>query len=101
MTSFRQNMGEALRSARLAQPPSQHALAAAVAISRTTLIQIEKGEDAQMPNVELTAKALGVAFGILSELAEMARRRTAHRTNLSSWAVCRHWAWPVTAYRRA
>lgn len=77
MSPARPNIGEALRSARLAKSLSQQALAAAVGISRTTLIQIEKGKDAQMSSVEMTARALGVEFGILSESAEMARRRKA------------------------
>jgi len=87
MISPRQTIGAALRSARLAKTLSQQALAAAVGISRTTLIQIEKGKDAQMSSVEMTAQALGVEFGILSESAEMGRRRKArseHQTKLAA-----------------
>ena len=87
MISSRQSIGEALRSARIAKALSQQALASVVGISRTTLIQIEKGKDAQMSSVEMTAQALGVEFGILSESAEMGRRRRArseHQAKLTA-----------------
>lgn len=77
MSTLRQSIGAALRAARISKPMSQQELAAAVGISRTTLVQIEKGNDAQMSNVEKTAQALGVEFGILEESPAMARRRTA------------------------
>ncbi len=89
MNPVRQSIGEALRSARLAKSLSQQALAAAVGISRTTLVQIEKGKDAQMSNVEMTAKVLGVEFGVLSESAEMARRRKARFEHQTKLAVSR------------
>ncbi|MEO7105418.1 MAG: helix-turn-helix transcriptional regulator [Rhodoferax sp.] len=89
MNPVRQSIGGALRSARLAKSLSQQALAAAVGISRTTLIQIEKGKDAQMSNVEMTAQALGVKFGILSESVEMARRRQARSEHQIKLAASR------------
>lgn len=89
MYSSRKDIGEALRTARISKALSQQALAAAVGISRTTLIQIEKGNDAQMSNVEKTAQALGVEFGILDEPAAMARRRTARSEHQAKLAASR------------
>lgn len=89
MSSPRQSIGEALRSARISKTLSQQALAAAVGISRTTLVQIEKGNDAQMSNVEKTAQALGVEFGILAESAAMARRRIARSEQQAKLAASR------------
>lgn len=85
----RQSIGEALRAARVSKPMSQQALAAAVGISRTTLVQIEKGNDAQMSSVEKTAQVLGVEFGILAESAAMARRRTARLEHQAKLAASR------------
>ncbi len=89
MNSASQSIGAALRSARISKSLSQQALAEAVGISRTTLIQIEKGKDAQMSNVEMTAQALGVEFGILHESAQMARRRTARVEHQAKLAASR------------
>lgn len=89
MSTLRQSMGEALRAARISKPMSQQELAAVVGISRTTLVQIEKGNDAQISNVEKTAQALGVEFGILAESAAMARRRTARSELQAKLAVSR------------
>ncbi len=89
MSILRQSIGEALRAARISKPMSQQALAVAVGISRTTLVQIEKGNDAQMSSVEKTAQALGVEFGILVESAAMARRRTARSQHQAKLAASR------------
>lgn len=72
-----QKMGMDLRTLRLAKGLSQEALASTAGISRTTLIQIEKGSDAQVSGYESTARVLGVALGILAESPAMARRRQA------------------------
>ena len=87
MSILRQSIGAALRAARISKPMSQQALAVAVGISRTTLVQIERGNDAQMSSVEKTAQALGVELGILEESPTMARRRTArfdHQVKLAA-----------------
>ena len=55
MPSSYQHIGLALRSLRVAKAMSQQALAGAAGISRTTLIQIEKGNDAQLSSVEMAA----------------------------------------------
>ncbi len=89
MSTLRKSIGEALRAARISKPMSQQELAAAVGISRTTLVQIEKGNDAQMSNVEKTAQALGVEFGILEESPAMARHRTARAEQQAKLAASR------------
>ena len=89
MSTLRQSIGEALRAARICKPMSQQELAAAVGISRTTLVQLEKGSDAQTSSVEKTSHALGVEFGILEESAAMARRRTARSKLQAKLAVSR------------
>lgn len=89
MSSSLQQLGAALRSLRLAKAMSQQALAAAAGISRTTLIQIEKGKDAQVSSVELAAQVLGAEFGILSESPAMARRRQARADHQAKLAASR------------
>jgi len=68
---------------------SQQALAAAAGISRTTLIQMEKGKDAQVSSFELAGQVLGVEFGILSEKPEMTRRRQARADQQTKLAASR------------
>jgi transcriptional regulator with XRE-family HTH domain len=77
MSTPLQNIGSALRALRMAQSLSQEALATAAGISRTTLIQIEKGKDAQASSIQGVAHVLGAVVGILSETPEMALRRQA------------------------
>lgn len=89
MQSSSQNIGKTLRSLRIAQTLSQEALAVAAGISRTTLIQIEKGKDTQMSSVEGVARVLGVEFGILSESPELARRRQARAQLQTRLAISR------------
>lgn len=89
MLSPRQSIGQALRTARITKLMSQQALAESVGISRTTLVQIEKGNDVQMSSVEKTAQALGLEFGILAESADMARRRQARAEQQGKLAASR------------
>jgi transcriptional regulator with XRE-family HTH domain len=77
MSTALQNIGSALRALRMGQSMSQEALATAAGISRTTLIQIEKGKDAQASSIQGAAQVLGAEFGILSEPPHMALRRQA------------------------
>lgn len=90
MNASPQNIGQALRSLRLSKGMSQQALAAAAGISRTTLIQMEKGKDAQVSSFELAGQVLGVGFGLLSESPDMSRRRQAraeHQVKLAASRV--------------
>jgi transcriptional regulator with XRE-family HTH domain len=89
MLSPRQSIGQALRTARISESMSQQALAEAVGISRTTLVQIEKGNDVQMSSVEKAAHALGLEFGILVESADLARRRQARAEQQAKLAASR------------
>ena len=68
---------------------TQQALADAAGISRTTLVQIEKGKDAQLSSIAMTGQVLGVTVGILQESAEMTRRRQARADNQTKLAVSR------------
>lgn len=77
MSAALQNIGVTLRALRMAQSLSQEALATAAGISRTTLIQIEKGKDAQASSIQGAARVLGAEVGILSEPPDMALRRQA------------------------
>lgn len=72
-----ENLGKSLRALRLSKPMSQEALAQVAGISRTTLIQIEKGKDAQLSSVEQAAHVLGAQLGMLAESPAMARKRQA------------------------
>lgn len=89
MSSSLQGIGQALRSVRLSKGISQQALAAAAGISRTTLIQMEKGKDAQVSSFELAGQVLGVEFGLLSESPAMTRRRQARADQKSRLAASR------------
>jgi transcriptional regulator with XRE-family HTH domain len=89
MPSSYQHIGLALRSLRVAKAMSQQALAGAAGISRTTLIQIEKGNDAQLSSVEMAAHVLGAELGIVSESPAMARRRQARTQHQAQLAASR------------
>ena len=89
MNGSLENIGKALRSLRLSKGMSQQALAAAAGISRTTLIQMEKGKDAQVSSFELAGQVLGVEFGLLSESPDMSRRRQARTDHQFKLAASR------------
>lgn len=89
MNSSLENVGKALRSLRLSKGMSQQALAAAAGISRTTLIQMEKGKDAQVSSFELAGRVLGVEFGLLSDSPDMVRRRQARADHQAKLAASR------------
>ena len=89
MNDSLENIGKALRSLRLSKGMSQQALAAAAGISRTTLIQMEKGKDAQVSSFELAGRVLGVEFGLMPESPHMARRRQARADQQSRLAASR------------
>ena len=57
-------IGTQLRALRVAQGKSQLALAGAIGISRTTLVQIEKGLGGQMSSYQAVARALGTFLGL-------------------------------------
>lgn len=82
-------MGKTLRSLRIAKGMTQETVAAAAGISRTTLLQIEKGHDAQVSSFEVAGHVLGVTFGILSESPEITRRRQARADNQTKLAASR------------
>lgn len=82
-------IGHALRTLRESKAMSQQALADAAGISRSTLIQIEKGKDVQTSSIEAAAKVLGVDFGLLVEPPEMALRRDARTQLLAKQATSR------------
>ena len=89
MSSSVKNIAKDLRSLRISKGMTQQALADAAGISRTTLVQIEKGSDAQLSSITMTGQVLGVTFGILLESPEMARRRQARADNLAKLASSR------------
>ena len=89
MNSSLPEISRALRASRLVKGLSQQALAAAAGISRTTLVQIEKGKDAQVSSIEAVGQVLGVAFGILAEAPDLARRRQARLENQAKLAASR------------
>ena len=89
MNDSLETIGKALRSLRLSKGMSQQALAAAAGISRTTLIQMEKGKDAQVSSFELAGRVLGVEFGLMPESPHMARRRQARADQQSRLAASR------------
>lgn len=89
MKSSLEGMGKALRFLRTSKGMTQEAVAAAAGISRTTLVQIEKGKDAQVSSFEVAGHVLGVRFGILSESPEMTRRRQARADNQAKLAASR------------
>lgn len=68
---------------------TQQALADAAGISRTTLIQIEKGKDAQVSSIIMAGQVLGVTFGVLQESPEITRRRQARAENQAKLAASR------------
>ena len=78
-----------LRTARLARGMTQQALASAAGISRTTLIQIEKGKDAQLSSLTLIGQVLGLNFAILKESPKLARKRQARAENQAKLAASR------------
>ena len=89
MSSSLPNIGRTLQTLRISQGMSQQALAAAAGISRTTLIQLEKGKDAQVSSFQAAGQVLGVEFGILSESPEMSKRRQARVAHQSQLAASR------------
>ena len=84
-----QHIGQTLRTLRESKAMSQQALAGAAGISRTTLIQIEKGKDAQASSIEAAARVLGVDFGLLHEPPDMALRREARAQLMAKQAASR------------
>ena len=88
MTSL-QDITKELRTVRLAKGMTQQALALAAGVSRTTLVQIEKGKDAQLSSVAMIGQVLGVNFGVLKESPALARRRQARADNEAKLAASR------------
>ena len=89
MLSPLQIIAKDLRSLRIAKNMTQQALADAAGISRTTLVQIEKGKDAQLSSIAMAGHVLGVTVGVLKEPPEMARRRQARVDNQTKLAASR------------
>jgi transcriptional regulator with XRE-family HTH domain len=89
MTATQGHIGQLIRQRRLSEGMSQEALAAAAGISRTTLIQIEKGKDAQLSSVELAGRVLGLEIGLLAEAPEIARKRQARADNQAKLTASR------------
>jgi len=89
MSSALQPIGHRLRELRLARGMTQQQLATAVGISRTTLVQIEQGKDAQASNLAAVAHALDAPLGLLSESPDLALRRQARANQQAKLAVSR------------
>ena len=89
MSTPLQTIAKELRALRIAKGMTQQALAEAAGISRTTLVQIEKGKDAQMSSIAMTGQVLGVTVGVLQESPEIARRRQARANNQTKLAASR------------
>ena len=88
MTAF-PTISKDLRDLRIAKGLTQQALADAAGISRTTLVQIEKGKDAQLSSIVLAGQVLGVTLGVLQESPEIAKRRQARADNQVKLAASR------------
>ena len=84
-----QTIAKELRELRVAKGMTQQALADAAGISRTTLVQIEKGKDAQLSSIAMTGQVLGVTVGVLQESPGLARRRQARADNQTKLAALR------------
>lgn len=82
-------IGNQLRALRIAQGKSQLELAGAVGISRTTLVQIEKGLGGQMSSYQAVARALGTFLGLGEGSPELALRRQARQDNQAKLAASR------------
>lgn len=82
-------IGSRLRALRIAQGKSQSALASAVGLSRTTLVQIEKGVGGQISSYQAVARALGTSLGLGEESPELAQRRKARQDNQAKLAASR------------
>jgi transcriptional regulator with XRE-family HTH domain len=89
MTAALQTIAKDLRALRLAKGLTQQALADAAGISRTTLVQIEKGKDAQLSSITMAGQILGVTVGVLQQSPEMARRKQARADNQVKLAASR------------
>lgn len=89
MTASFQSLAKDLRALRIAKGMTQQALADAAGISRTTLVQIEKGNDAQLSSITMAGQILGVTVGVLRESPEMARRKQARADNQVKLAASR------------
>ena len=84
-----QTIAKDLRALRIAKGMTQQALADAAGISRTTLVQIEKGKDAQLSSIAMTGQVLGVTVGVLQDSPDIARRRQARADNETRLAASR------------
>ena len=89
MSPSLQNIAKDLRTLRISKGMTQQALADAAGISRTTLVQIEKGKDAQMSSIAMAGQVLGVTVGVLQESPEITRRRQARADNQTKLAASR------------
>lgn len=89
MTTSLQALAKDLRALRIARGMTQQALADAAGISRTTLVQIEKGKDAQLSSIIMAGQILGVTVGVFQESPEMARRKQARADNQVKLAASR------------
>ena len=84
-----QTIAKELRALRMAKGLTQQALADIAGISRTTLVQIEKGKDAQLSSIAMAGQVLGVTIGVLQESPDIARRRQARVDNDTKLAASR------------
>ncbi len=89
MTAPPNSLGTQLRTLRVAQEKSQIQVAQAAGMSRTTLVQIEKGLDAQLSSYQAVARQLGIALGLGGDSQELAERRKARQENQAKLAASR------------
>lgn len=89
MSASSNPIGPQLRALRTAQGKSQLELAEAVGISRTTLVQIEKGLGGQLSSYQAVARALGTFVGVGEGSPELALRRQARLDNQAKLAASR------------
>lgn len=82
-------IGAQLRALRAAQGRSQQALAKAAGVSRSTLVQMEKGADAQLSNYQGVARELGTALTLGGESPALAQRRLARLENQAKLGASR------------
>jgi DNA-binding XRE family transcriptional regulator len=83
------SLGAQLRALRVTRGTSQMELAKAAGISRTTLVQIEKGLDGQMSSYQAVARELGTVLGLGDASPELAQRRQARQDNQAKLAASR------------
>jgi transcriptional regulator with XRE-family HTH domain len=89
MSPSNSSIGRSLRALRQEKGMSQANLAAAAGVSRSTIIQMEKGMDTQTSSLEMAGQVLGASLVLASESSDLARRRLARVQQQQKLAAAR------------